>query len=95
LPDSAARFKDKFLTVQLGGSPQSPDRILLIPRPRGGRVRVREWHADARDTGGTTRVVDTVSLLAEIVAASSASAALSPPLAEVRAWLEGGAADGA
>ena len=79
----------EFLSLHIGGTSDRPERILLIGRPRNGRVRVREWNTGTLNTGGATRDIDAAQLLTEVEAADSAHLPMKEEMYAVRRWLEG------
>ena len=79
-----------FLTLRIGGTAAIAERLLLMRRPAGGKVRVREWTSNSWNTEGTDTTVDAAELLAEVEQAAAARQPVSEELFRVRHWLVGG-----
>lgn len=92
------------LTVQLQGSPQEPERLLMIERPWSRRtgalaneraggavsmVRVSEWSTGSWSVPPRERLVESSVLFAEIEAAFRANRRVSQEMYRVRRWLLG------
>ena len=78
------------LTLQIGGDASEPERLLLISRPEGGRVRVREWTGAGWGGAPREREYAVGELLAAVDGAVRARRRLSEDPARVRRWLAGG-----
>jgi hypothetical protein len=81
----------EFLTVRIGGAPGVEERLLLIGRPNGESVRVREWRSSTMITEGEDYDVDPHELLESIEQAFAARLQVSEDLYTIRRWLEVGA----
>ncbi len=79
----------EFLTLRLGGSPTEVERLLLIGRPRAGRVRVRQWTSNSWNTEGEILELDAGALLAEIQRTHDARRQVSEEMYGIRQWLAG------
>ena len=78
-----------FLTVQVSGDRDEPERLLLIARPVNGRVRVREWTTGSWNAEPSERDEDVEALLAALERAHRARRRISQELYHIRAWLDG------
>lgn len=78
------------MPVLLGAGGGQLEALLLVGRPDGGRVRVREWTGDW-SAPPRERVVDAQRLLAEIEDAQRAGRRVNQELYAVRLWLSGAA----
>lgn len=66
-----------------------PDRLIMVGRPSGGMVHLREWSTDnwnAAPAERDSRVADAVAIFR---AAFDARRRMSVSLQEIRSWLEG------
>lgn len=79
----------EFLTLRVAGSPDEPERLLLIGRPDDGQVRVREWTSRSWNTEGEDYEIDAEVLLAGLERDFSARRAMSEEIYRVRQWLTG------
>jgi hypothetical protein len=79
-PDAAP----DVMTIQIAGSPEEPERVLIVSRPDGGRVRVREWSA-AGTSGEREMAVD--EILALVTRAAGERRRVSEDLHAIRRWL--------
>ena len=86
-PDDAGDAN--FLTVQVAGDRDQPERLLLISRPADGRVWVREWTSATWNAQPEEREVDAGELLDAFERAAQARRRLSQELYYIRAWLDG------
>ena len=77
------------LTLQIGGDAGEPERLLLIARPEGGRVRVREWTGAGWGGPPREREYAVAELLAVVAGAARARRRLSEDPRRVRRWLAG------
>lgn len=80
--------EDEFLTLRIAGSPSHSERLLLVARPRGGMVHVREWTTDTWSTEGADFEISSAELLADIERAYDARLAVSEEMYTVRRWLQ-------
>jgi hypothetical protein len=87
MPDGFA--EGEFLTLRLGGSGDTPERLLLIGRPIDGQVRVREWTSNSWNTEGEDYDADPTALLEDIERAFDARQPVSEEMYRVRQWLAG------
>lgn len=77
------------LAVQIEGGGGEPTRLLMLSRPAGGQVRVREW-SDLNWTGAPSESTRPVrEVLDEIERAYHQRRRLSYEIAAIRAWLDG------
>ncbi|MGQ0537941.1 MAG: hypothetical protein ACT4R6_03260 [Gemmatimonadaceae bacterium] len=79
----------EFLTLQIGSGSGEPERLLLIGRPDGGRVRVREWTSSSWNSEGDDYEIDAEQLLAGLERDFSARRPMSEEIYRVRQWLTG------
>jgi hypothetical protein len=79
----------EFLTLRIGGNEGTPERLLLIGRPRDGSVRVREWTSNSWNTEGDDFDADAMALLDDIERAYDARRPVSEEMYRVRLWLTG------
>ena len=79
----------EFLTLRIGGTPAQGERLLLIFRPAGPKVRVLEWTSNSYNTEGTETTIDAAPLLAEIEQAAAARRPVSEELYRIRSWFAG------
>ena len=77
------------LPVILGAGSGTGESLLVLGRPRAGRVRVREWLDGAWGAPPREREVDAGALLAEIEDAQHAGRRVNQTLYVVRLWLTG------
>lgn len=77
------------LTVQVEGTEREGVRLYVMSRPRGGRVRVREWRGEDWSAGPLEREMDARSLLTEFQRAHDDRRRMSEELYRIRLWLEG------
>lgn len=75
------------LSVLVGGNEREPERLLLVGRPRGGRVRVREWESTDWSLPPVSRDYDAAALLAELEQARRSGRSLNQELHALRRWL--------
>ena len=86
MPDESA----ETLSVQVEGKGRDePTRLYVMERPRGRRIRVREWRGDDWTAGPLERDVDTADLLAEFERAEQQRRRISEEMYRIRHWLEG------
>ena len=76
------------LAVQVAGGRGAPERLLLIERPAGGRVRVREWTSADWSRPAEPHERDAAGLLAELRRADAERGLLGVELYRVARWLE-------
>jgi hypothetical protein len=86
-PAPAGFGDEEFLTLRIGGSESQPERLLLVGRPVGGKVRVREWTTTTLNTAGANYEIDAAEMLADIQRASDARLPVSEEMYRVRRWL--------
>jgi hypothetical protein len=93
LPDesrSPAPFAETdFLTLRVSGNAATPERLLLVGKPREGQVHVREWTSNSLNTAGEEYRTSAGGLLADIERAYAARRPVSEEMYRVRAWLAG------
>ena len=92
-PDVAADGTRETLTVQIAGGrvggalgDVEPDTLLVLDRPAGGRVAVREFPSPGAPAAYDARVED---VLARVEAAARAGRRVGAALSLVRQWLAG------
>lgn len=78
------------LSVQVAGDTHEPDRLMLISRPHGGEVTVREWTSKEWNSEPSERRMDAHVLYTALEKASKQRRRLSQELHRVRLWLDGG-----
>jgi hypothetical protein len=78
-----------FLTVQVAGEGCEPERLLLISRPVGRRVQVREWATGSWNAEPLEREVDVEELFDAFQRAANARRKISQELYYIRTWLDG------
>ena len=78
-----------FLTVQVGGDREEPERLLMIGRPQAGRVHVREWSTGGWNAEPIERDVGVDELYASLERATNARRRISQDLYLIRSWLDG------
>ncbi len=88
-PEAFSFGEGEFLTLRVGGTPERPERLLLIGRPRDGLVRVREWTSDSWNTEGEDYDLPPGELLEQMEQAYAARAGLGEEMYRVRRWLGG------
>lgn len=79
----------EFLTLRVAAGQGEPERLLLIGRPEGRQVRVREWTSRSWNSEGDDYEIDAEVLLAGLERDFSARRALSEEIYRVRQWLTG------
>ncbi|MCC6319713.1 MAG: hypothetical protein IT361_18730 [Gemmatimonadaceae bacterium] len=79
--------EDEFLTLRVGGDAATPERLLLIGRPRDGRVRIREWTSNTLNTAGADHDLPAAELLAGIEQAYASRRPVSEEMYRIRSWL--------
>lgn len=79
----------EFLTLRVGGSPTTVERLMLIGRPRQGTVRVRQWTSNSWNTEGEVYDVSAATLLADIQRVYDAREPVSEEMYGIRRWLTG------
>ena len=79
----------EFLTLRVAAGQGEPERLLLIGRPEGGQVRVREWTSRSWNSEGDDYEIDAEVLLAGLERDFSARRAMSEEIYRVRQWLTG------
>ena len=88
--DSLPIGAGEFLTVRISGDPSTPERLLLIGRPReDGQVRVRSWTSKSWNTEGDDYDVASTELLADLELAYDARRLAGEEIYRIRRWLEG------
>jgi len=80
--------RDEFPVI-LGAGGGAPETLLVIGRPREGRVQVREWSGADWSRPPREREVATAHLLDEIERAQHAGRRVNQTLYAVRLWLSG------
>jgi hypothetical protein len=94
-PDVLPDGTRETLTVQIAGGPNrtpgaagalEPDTVLVLDRPAGGRVAVREFPSPGAPIAYDARVDD---VLARVEGAARAGRRVSAELYAVRQWLAG------
>jgi hypothetical protein len=88
-PEHRSLGQDEFLTLLIGAAPGSPERLLLIGRPRDGIVRVREWTSDTLNTEGDDYDIEIDEMLGQIEQAYKAHLTMNQEIYKLRRWLEG------
>jgi hypothetical protein len=75
------------LTIQIQGGEGEPERVLLVDRPVGERVRVREWSSDASADTTEPRDWHVEDVLALVTRAQRSRRWVSEDAPTVRRWL--------
>jgi hypothetical protein len=88
-PDQLSFGDDEFLTLRVSGGTQIGERLLLVGRPRQGRVRVREWTTETFNTAGAESDRAAADLMASLDAVHAAGGSLGAEWYRVRLWLTG------
>lgn len=88
-PLGAAQAGRDELPVIIGSGVDAPESLLLVSRPAGGRVRVREWSGASWGAPPRAREVAVDDLLAELEAARRAGRRLNHSDQGLRLWLGG------
>ena len=78
-----------FLTVQVGGDRDEPERLLMIARPAAGRVQVREWTTGGWNAEPVERELGVEELYDSLQRAADARRRISQELYFIRTWLDG------
>lgn len=84
----AQEGRDEFPVI-LGAAAGAPETLLVIGRPRDGRVHVRAWSGADWSAPPRDRDVDATQLLDEIERAQHAGRRVNQTLYAVRLWLSG------
>ena len=78
-----------MLTVLVGAGAGEPERLYMIGRPAGGRVRVREWSTATWNQPAQEREMAVSELWSALERAHGARRRLSEELPRIRHWLDG------
>ena len=85
---SGTPMVQETLTVQVAGSRDRPERLLIISRPHGGRVHVRSWQS-GQWGAPVDQDVGTRELFSELERAVSERRRVSEDVYRLRLWLLG------
>ena len=77
------------LEVQVAGGRGEPERLLVLGRPRGGSVAVREFRFAEGDGNPREYTATAADLLADFQRARRQRRRLSEDLYAIRRWLDG------
>ena len=96
-PDDAGPASDgspgatapEALSVLVAGDGCEPDRLLMLARPRAGRVKVREWSTQSWNSEPREHEADVDALWQAFERAYRQRRRLSEALPRIRAWLDG------
>ena len=86
---SAPTDSPGMLTVLVAGDGCEPERLLMIARPWGGRVRIREWDTTSWNAEPREHESDVETLWASFERAQRQRRRVSEELPRIRAWLDG------
>jgi hypothetical protein len=75
------------LTIQIAGGRGEPERVLLVARPVGDRVRVREWNAAGTADTSTERDCSIDEVMALVTRAAREHRRVSEDPFTIRRWL--------
>lgn len=75
------------LPVLVGGSPTEDEQLLLVGRPRDGRVLVREWASSDWSQPPMTREHDAAALAAHIERARRGGRSVNQEPMAIKRWL--------
>ena len=81
-------FAGETLAVQVAAGAGSPERLLLMERPVGGRVRVREWTSADWSRPATPRERGVAEVLAELRRADAARRIVGVEMYRIARWLD-------
>ena len=84
-------MSDDVLTVQVAGGDDEPERLLVISRPVGGRVHVREWSSGNWNTEPVSQHVPVDEMMSVFERAHQARRRISQDMYYIRTWLSGSA----
>ena len=75
------------LQLQVEGGSGQPERMLIVSRPIGDRVRVREWNSAGTADASTERDCSIDEIVALVVHANRERRRVSVDLVTIRQWL--------
>ena len=81
--------RGETLEVQVAGGRGEPERLLVLGRPRGGAVPVREFRFGDVESGPRDYTASAAELLADFQRARRQRRRLSEDLYAIRRWLDG------
>jgi hypothetical protein len=84
MTDRHADAAPDVMTIQIAGSPEEPERVLIVSRPADGRAHVREWSA-AGSFGEREMAVD--EIIAIVTRAIDERRRVSEDVHAIRRWL--------
>ena len=87
-PDASAPPNADHLVVQVGGGANEPEYMLMLSRPSGGRVHVREWSPMNWSEGPLERELPVDEVYSRLARAERERRRVSVEMLRVRAWLE-------
>lgn len=76
------------LPVLVGGSPTEDERLMLVGRPRDGRVLVREWASADWSQPPAIREHDAAALAAQIERMRRGGRSVNQEPTAIRRWLQ-------
>ena len=88
-PEASAPPESDHLVVQVGEAAHEPGYMLMISRPSGGRVRVREWSPANWSEGPLEHELPVDEVYSRLARAERERRRVSVEMLRVRAWLEG------
>ena len=77
------------LSVLVAGDGCEPERLVMLARPRGGRVRVREWSTHSWNAEPREHEAEVDAIWQAFERAYRRRRRLSEELPRIRAWLDG------
>ena len=86
---SPAGAAPEALSVLVAGDGCEPERLLVLARPRAGRVKVREWTTQSWNAEPREHEADVDALWQAFERAYRQRRRLSEELPRIRAWLDG------
>ena len=75
------------LPLLVDGDPNTPERLILLSRPDGGRVSVREWTSSDWSRPPVARTLDVRELVEELERAIRSGRRVNQEIYAVRHWL--------
>lgn len=75
------------LPILIAGDAERPERLVLLSRPDGGRVSVREWTSSDWSRPPAARTMESRELLAELEQAIRQGRRVNQEIYAVRHWL--------
>lgn len=90
-PLGASQAGRDELPIIIGAGAGEPEALLIVSRPDGGRIRVREWSGADWSAPPRDRETSAEALLAEVESAQRAGRRINHAVYGVRLWLSGAA----